>query len=106
MTLGHLLLANGSAVVALLGLGWAVLRFEAERYAKAHPNSPIVKDLGRVAAEGRLLAAGLGLTPAEAAHWVAGYVSGKGVPVTAAQLEAGAAAVSKAAAADQVALGG
>lgn len=106
MNIGGLLAANGPLLVAALGLGWAIIRYEVERYARLHPHSAIVQDAERIVAEGRALAAGMGLTPDAMAHWVAGYVSGKGLHVTAAQLLAGAAAVQNAAQADQAAVAG
>jgi hypothetical protein len=104
MNVGALLAANGGAVVAVLALGWAILRYEAERYAKLHPHSPVVEDVERAVGAARAMAAAMGLTPESAAHWLAGYLSGKGLAVSAAQITSGMAAVQKQAAADTTAM--
>ncbi|MHB1670179.1 hypothetical protein [Thiomonas sp.] len=76
-------LQSASIVVPLLGLGWAILRYEFNRYAKAHPNSRLVKDGETVVREGQAVADALGITSTNAATVISGYLTDHGMPATA-----------------------
>lgn len=105
MNLGALLAANSTAVVMVLALGWAILRFEGDRYAARHPSSPLVQDVEKAVKDARLVASVLGLDPEKEATWVAGFLSARGIHVGTNQILTAAAQVGAQAAKDTAALG-
>ena len=86
--------------VPVLAAGWAIIRYELGRYAKAHPNAPVVKDAQTVIAEAKAVAPVLGITAPKVAGFIAGALAAHGHVVPAQSIVATAEAVQAAATAD------
>ena len=94
----------GYVAVPVLAAGWAIIRYELGRYAKAHPNAPVVKDAQTVIAEAKAVAPVLGITAPKVAGFIAGALAAHGHVVPAQSIVATAEAVQAAATADLAAV--
>ena len=86
--------------VAVLGAGWAIVRYELNRYAKAHPNAPVVKTAETVIAEAKAVAPLVGITAPKVAGFISGALAAQGHVVPAKAILATEEAIQAAANAD------